>query len=373
MAKEIFISYSRKDFDKVKAIKDEIDRELGIDCWMDLDGIESGDQFKKVIIKAINEHDTFLFMLSTNSMASPYALKELGFAASKHKRVILVFIESCQMIDEFLFDYQDYDNIDWNNTLQHDKLMGNLHKWFPGCLQREGSIQGVVAEKNTQEYSHEESIDKRQNEGDIIESYEKGIKLYYSQQYKEALETLRFAAENGHSDAQYFSGLINFLAYCGIKNHKAAKYWFEKSAEQGHKFGEYYLAYMYEHGYGVDRDIEKALYWYKKSAEQQNPDAYFSIGCIYEKGDGFEQNDKLAFENYLKAASIGSSGYSSTPEAMLKVAQMYEYGFGIEQSSFHALKWYKKYLIFIEKDNAPGNDREKEKILDKIKTLENKN
>ena len=30
MAKEIFISYSRKDFDKVKAIKDEIDRELGI-------------------------------------------------------------------------------------------------------------------------------------------------------------------------------------------------------------------------------------------------------------------------------------------------------------------------------------------------------
>ena len=31
MAKEIFISYSRKDFDKVKAIKDEIDREVGIE------------------------------------------------------------------------------------------------------------------------------------------------------------------------------------------------------------------------------------------------------------------------------------------------------------------------------------------------------
>lgn len=144
MAKEIFISYSRKDFDKVKAIKDEIDREVGIDCWMDLDGIESGEQFKKVIIKAINEHDTFLFMLSTSSMASPYALKELGFAANKRKRVILVFIEPCQMTDDFLFDYQDYDNIDWNNTLQHNKLLGNLHKWFPGSLQREETIQSVA-------------------------------------------------------------------------------------------------------------------------------------------------------------------------------------------------------------------------------------
>ena len=46
MAKEIFISYSRKDFEKVKAIKNEIDSELGIKCWMDLDGIESGEQFE---------------------------------------------------------------------------------------------------------------------------------------------------------------------------------------------------------------------------------------------------------------------------------------------------------------------------------------
>ena len=53
MAKEIFISYSRKDFDKVKAIKDEIDHELGINCWMDLDGIESGEEFMSKIIAAI--------------------------------------------------------------------------------------------------------------------------------------------------------------------------------------------------------------------------------------------------------------------------------------------------------------------------------
>ena len=60
MANEVFISYSRKDFEKVKAVKEEIDRLVGIDCWMDLNGIESGDWFKKVIISAINRHNTLL-------------------------------------------------------------------------------------------------------------------------------------------------------------------------------------------------------------------------------------------------------------------------------------------------------------------------
>ena len=130
MAKEIFISYSRKDFDKVKAIKDEIDRELGIDCWMDLDGIESGDEFKKVIIKAINEHNTLLFMLSTNSMESPWALDELNFAKHKNKRIVLVYIERCEMNDDFYFDFHKYDTIDWDNPLQQNKLFNNLCLWF---------------------------------------------------------------------------------------------------------------------------------------------------------------------------------------------------------------------------------------------------
>lgn len=131
MAQEIFISYSRKDFDKVKAIKNEIDDTLGITCWMDLDGIESGDRFAKVIISAINSHDTFLFMLSPNSMASEYALDELEFARNKKKRVIIVYISSCEMTDEFSFRYSRFDTIEWDNPLQHKKLISNLTKWFP--------------------------------------------------------------------------------------------------------------------------------------------------------------------------------------------------------------------------------------------------
>lgn len=51
---EIFLSYSRRDLEQVKAIKDELEQATGVNCWMDLDGIESGEQFVNVIISAIN-------------------------------------------------------------------------------------------------------------------------------------------------------------------------------------------------------------------------------------------------------------------------------------------------------------------------------
>ena len=130
MANEVFISYSRKDLEKVKTVKDEIDRLVGIDCWMDLNGIESGDWFKQVIISAINRHNTLLFMLTPNSMNSPFAMKELGFATRKGKRIILVDLAHTLLNDEFLFDYSDKDNIDWNDPLQHEKLINNLRTWF---------------------------------------------------------------------------------------------------------------------------------------------------------------------------------------------------------------------------------------------------
>lgn len=44
MEHEIFISYSRKNLKEVKAIKKFIEQEIGRECWMDLDDIESGDQ-----------------------------------------------------------------------------------------------------------------------------------------------------------------------------------------------------------------------------------------------------------------------------------------------------------------------------------------
>lgn len=361
MAKEIFISYSRKDFDKVKAIKDEIDRELGVNCWMDLDGIESGDQFKNVIISAINSHDTFLFMLSPNSMQSEWALDELDFAKRKKKRIVLVYVEPCEMTDDFYFTYHKYDSIDWSDALQQNKLMCNFKSWY-GKKQHEQSFIPLQSDP-----SRPMNIEI---ENAINESYTKGKNLYYAGQYGQALQILKLAADNGHADAQYFSGLICFMDYCGIKEFTQAAYWYEKAAEQGHQYAQFQLAYLYEHGIGIASDYKKAVYWYTKSAEQQDPDACYALGNIYEKGKEVEQNDETAFQYYFKAASIGTTGHCSTAPSILKVAQMYEYGVGTTLSEVQAAKWYKKYIMFMEEDNRPFRDREK--ILNKIRELESK-
>lgn len=132
--KDIFISYCRRDIEKVKRIKQEIEAETLAQCWMDLEGIESGNpKFTKMIIRAINSCPIFLFMLSEASQQSENALKELDFAYDKYheegKKVVIVYIEPCKMNDEFKFDYQKADTINWQNPLQREKLIRDLKVW----------------------------------------------------------------------------------------------------------------------------------------------------------------------------------------------------------------------------------------------------
>lgn len=126
---DIFISYSRKDLEIVKAIKEQLESMTGAHCWMDLDGIESGDQFMNVIVSAINRSDNVLFMMSKQSMASEWALDELDFAKKKNKRLVLVSIDDAEMTDIFYFRYHKYDQIRWNNQTQREKLFRDIKSW----------------------------------------------------------------------------------------------------------------------------------------------------------------------------------------------------------------------------------------------------
>lgn len=136
MGREIFISYSRRNLDRVKAIKDEIERETGVECWMDLNAIESGaSQFTQDIVNGIKGCHVFLFMLSIESQVSKFALRELNFAMNKaekdnHKRVVIVNIDGCEMCDDFEFMYGLTDMITWNNQPQKAKLLRDLKKWI---------------------------------------------------------------------------------------------------------------------------------------------------------------------------------------------------------------------------------------------------
>ena len=125
---DIFISYSRKNKDAVLPIKDEMER-LGLTCWIDLSDIPCGvESFKKKVIPGIKQtRVAFLFFLSTESQSSEYAMKEINFAKKRaNKRVILVRFNDDEMTDEFYFDFQDTDIIDWRVPEQKAKLLRDL-------------------------------------------------------------------------------------------------------------------------------------------------------------------------------------------------------------------------------------------------------
>ena len=67
MERDIFISYSRLDKEVVLPYVKQISEAVERECWIDLKGIESGVEFEEVIIKAIDECQVVLFMLSDSS------------------------------------------------------------------------------------------------------------------------------------------------------------------------------------------------------------------------------------------------------------------------------------------------------------------
>lgn len=141
----IFISYKRQDKQIVFPIVEEIKQHTGVDCWIDVEGIESGDQFQNVIIDAIDNSGIVIFMLSKNFIA-PYVdetsgevnlkkqtfpEKEVMYALRHGKRLVPISIDGTSVYDcKWLeFNCSGLDYVDWNDVSQRDKLMNNLRQW----------------------------------------------------------------------------------------------------------------------------------------------------------------------------------------------------------------------------------------------------
>ncbi len=146
MGEKIFISYKRIDKEKVLPIVEEINQRTGASCWIDLEGIESGDQFERVIIRAIKECDILVFMMTTNSIAPlmdpktgqpdystpSWTEREVKFALDRKKRVIPLSIDGTMVsdCDWLAFNCSGIDSIDYSNKDQREKFFRNLSKWL---------------------------------------------------------------------------------------------------------------------------------------------------------------------------------------------------------------------------------------------------
>lgn len=264
---DIFISYSRKNLEKVKAIKMEIEKSTGAECWMDLEGIESGStQFTQDIVDGINNCRVFLFMLSEYSQASEFALRELNFVMKKAKtdklkHVIIVNIDDCKMSDEFEFIYGLTDTIAWLNQPQREKLLRDLKRWFDLDTHTSISTTSTLS-----------SSIKKEDPTNPVYQHRQGLRYL-----------------NGDGVPQDYLEAVR---------------WFKKAAEQGFLLSQILLGNIYFNGDGMPQDYSEAVKWYRKATEQ----SYYAyeLGYCYEMGLGVSWPDRIEAEKcYTLAASKG--------------------------------------------------------------------
>ena len=144
MQSNIFISYSRKDIDAVKPIKEDLEANC-LSCWMDIEGIESGDEnFKEKIVPAIDGCRVVLFFISEDSQKSGWTGRELGYAKRHGKHVVPLRFNDDPLVGVFDFEYGDADIIDWRQSEQKEKLLRDLRKWS----QDSGNDKGAATDRD---------------------------------------------------------------------------------------------------------------------------------------------------------------------------------------------------------------------------------
>ena len=200
MAREIFISYSRKDLEKVKAIKAEIEKTTGAECWMDLEGgIVSGEDYVNRIVEGIENCRIFLFMLSSSSQESKNAIGELDGALKqqglKGIHVVIVNIDDCDLNMRFTIKYSTLDIIAWQKPPQREKLLRDLKAWTSTGTMQLDDVQKALM--------HLEG---------------RGVQ----KSVRKAYELLRKTADQGNTRAQYLLGKMLLENYVYFDVQKEA-------------------------------------------------------------------------------------------------------------------------------------------------------
>ncbi|MDW7693904.1 TIR domain-containing protein [Flammeovirgaceae bacterium SG7u.111] len=86
---DVFISYSRSDSDFSRKINRGLQYN-GKTTWFDQENIASGVDFEDEIQKGIEASDNFLFIISPQSITSPYCAGEVEHAVKHNKRIITI-------------------------------------------------------------------------------------------------------------------------------------------------------------------------------------------------------------------------------------------------------------------------------------------
>jgi len=198
------------------------------------------------------------------------------------------------------------------------------------------------ADSEQQEETEEEpQVDLQQIQAD----YNKGVDLYWKQQYSSALPLLLPAAQQGNAEAQ---AQVGYCHLC-MQKYDEAYQWFCKASEQGVVWAYDNIGWMYEKGLGVKQDYFLAYSNYKTAADLGSVFSCANAGWLLQNGWGVVQDYAKSFDYWLKAAQMGHAG------AQNSVGVFYKNGWGVAQDQEKAAEWFVRALQNGETQYAATN------------------
>lgn len=118
-----FISYSRVNSDFAVSIAKDL-KNAGFDIWLDQIDIPTGSRWDDEIEKALETSDTFLIVLSPESIQSQNVKDEIGYAIDAGKQILPVVIKNCKVPFRLRrFQYVDFSAESYEQSLVKIKYL----------------------------------------------------------------------------------------------------------------------------------------------------------------------------------------------------------------------------------------------------------
>jgi hypothetical protein len=91
----VFLSYSRRDEQIALQLATEL-RSLGVPLWIDQLDLVPGVAWDDSVMAALKRSESFLVLLSKDSVGSPNVLDEISYALDQRKQIVPVLLEACE-------------------------------------------------------------------------------------------------------------------------------------------------------------------------------------------------------------------------------------------------------------------------------------
>jgi WD40 repeat protein len=127
----VFVSYSRRDAQFVTGLAEGL-KSRGKDVWVDVEGIRDAEVFPAALRRAIEGSDTFLFVITPDSVGSPFCDQEVRRASELNKHIIPLALRPVpddQLPEEIR--YRNWIPVDGNPSAAVDRIIAAIDADLP--------------------------------------------------------------------------------------------------------------------------------------------------------------------------------------------------------------------------------------------------